>query len=196
MFVGIKLVADSLSVWLLLNWWMFDLPRENGEVVIFGKGLSCWPKVTTADELHCVVCSSTIYGFWLPLLVSSNSACPFVLFVLAIVFCSPTIYGFWLPLWYLQTRLVIRSYYLHGNSRIWFKDEYGVHLRPITKANCVFCWSRIKRERPVRRGCTPHGWSKIMFHFSYCTGYPFGGGVDCRIEHSHNVGKLIILLHY
>jgi hypothetical protein len=30
---------------------------------------------------HCVVCSSSIYGFWWPLLESSNSSCPFVLFL-------------------------------------------------------------------------------------------------------------------
>ena len=41
---------------------------------------------------HCVVCSSSIYGFWLPLWY----LLPIVLSVLS------SIYEFWLPLWYLQ----------------------------------------------------------------------------------------------
>jgi predicted nucleic acid-binding Zn ribbon protein len=46
---------------------------------------------------HCVVCSSSIYGFWLPLwYFQAFDHC---------VVCSSSIYGFWLPLWYLQTLL-------------------------------------------------------------------------------------------
>jgi len=70
---------------------------------------------------HCVVCSSSIYGFWLPLwplcclfffdirilitpLVSSTSRWLFVLCLLTMCcLFSSSIYGFWLPLWYLQT---------------------------------------------------------------------------------------------
>jgi hypothetical protein len=72
---------------------------------------------------HCVVCSSSIYIFWLPLwylqTLPINSyhyinsthnytkivVCPFVLFLLAIVLsvCSSSIYGIWLLLWYLLT---------------------------------------------------------------------------------------------
>jgi hypothetical protein len=80
---------------------------------------------------HCVVLSSTIYGFWLPLwylfvivlsylLRFTDSDYPFGIFwSLCCLFyglrvlitplvsfghcavCSSTIYGFWLPLWYL-----------------------------------------------------------------------------------------------
>jgi hypothetical protein len=60
---------------------------------------------------HCVVCSSSIYGFWLPLwylLVIVLSVLlrytilitPLVSFGHCVV-CSSSIYGFWLPLWYL-----------------------------------------------------------------------------------------------
>ena len=72
---------------------------------------------------HCVICSSSIYIFWLPLwylqTLPINSyhyinsthnytkivVCPFVLFLLAIVLsvCSSSIYGIWLLLWYLLT---------------------------------------------------------------------------------------------
>ena len=80
---------------------------------------------------HCVVCSSSIYGFWLPLwylvaivlsvlLLFTASDYPFgifwplycLFFYLRLlitplvsfghcVVCSSSIYGFWLPLWYL-----------------------------------------------------------------------------------------------
>ena len=72
---------------------------------------------------HCVVCSSSIYGFWLPLwyLRFTDSDYPFgifwplccLFFYLQIlitplvsfgncVVCSSSIYRFWLPLWYLR----------------------------------------------------------------------------------------------
>ena len=55
--------------------------------------LSFW----TFSFCHCVVCSSSIYGFWLPLwYFQAFDHC---------VVCSSSIYGFWLPLWYLQTLL-------------------------------------------------------------------------------------------
>ena len=76
---------------------------------------------------HRVVCSSSIYGFWLPLWYLQtllevevreyysiySFMCMFCrsLFVLLsfsfghCVVCSSSIYGFWLPLWYLQTLL-------------------------------------------------------------------------------------------
>ena len=41
---------------------------------------------------HCVVCSSSIYRFWLLL---------WYLLAIHCVVCSSSIYGFWLPLWYL-----------------------------------------------------------------------------------------------
>ena len=61
--------------------------------------------------VHCVVCSSSIYGFWLPLwyllsivlsvrLRYTDSDYPFGIFCPRVV-CSSSIYGFWLPLWYL-----------------------------------------------------------------------------------------------
>ena len=60
---------------------------------------------------HYVVCSSSIYGFWLPLwyllaimlsvlLRFTDSDYPFGIFGHYVV-CSSSIYGFWLPLWYL-----------------------------------------------------------------------------------------------
>ena len=42
---------------------------------------------------HCVVCPSSIYGFWFPFLVSCGHC----------VVCPSSIYGFWLTLWYLLT---------------------------------------------------------------------------------------------
>jgi hypothetical protein len=41
---------------------------------------------------HCIVCHSSIYGFWLPLWY-------LVVIVLCVILLST--YGFWLPLWYL-----------------------------------------------------------------------------------------------
>jgi predicted nucleic acid-binding Zn ribbon protein len=60
---------------------------------------------------HCIVCSSSIYWFWLPIwyllaIVLSvlrrftYSNCPLVSFGHCIV-CSSSIFWFWLPLWYL-----------------------------------------------------------------------------------------------
>jgi predicted nucleic acid-binding Zn ribbon protein len=79
---------------------------------------------------HCVVCSSSIYGFWLPLCLAIVlsvllrytdsdylfvwSLCCLFFFDIRIlitslfghcVVCSSSIYGFWLPLWYPQALL-------------------------------------------------------------------------------------------
>ena len=64
---------------------------------------------------HCIVCSSSIYGFWLHLwyllvivlsvlLRFTASGDTFSIFW-PLYFCSFLIYGFWLHLWYLQTFL-------------------------------------------------------------------------------------------
>ena len=60
--------------------------------------LSFWP----------LCCSSSIYGFWLPLWYLPTLLCPFGHYVV----CPSLIYGFWLPLWYLQTFLVTYITYL------------------------------------------------------------------------------------
>ena len=55
---------------------------------------------------HCVVCSSSIYEFWLPLwyLRFTDSDYPFDILDLRILITPlvSSIYGFWLPLWYLR----------------------------------------------------------------------------------------------
>ena len=48
---------------------------------------------------HYVICSSSIYGFWLPLWYLPTLLCPFGHYV----FCPSLINGLWLPLWYLPT---------------------------------------------------------------------------------------------
>jgi hypothetical protein len=50
---------------------------------------------------HYVVCSSLIYGFWLPLWYLPTLLCPFGHYVV----CPSLIYAFWLPLCNLQTFL-------------------------------------------------------------------------------------------
>ena len=60
---------------------------------------------------HWVVCSSLIYGFWLPLWYLWPLCCLFFFDIRILiapvvsfghcVVCSSLIYGFWLPLWYL-----------------------------------------------------------------------------------------------
>jgi hypothetical protein len=78
---------------------------------------------------HCVVCSSSMYGFWLLLwyLQTFRVTRSLVLYVCFVdyylsfclfsfghcVVCSSSIYGFWLLLWYLQTVLVTRSLVLY-----------------------------------------------------------------------------------
>ena len=57
---------------------------------------------------HYVICSSSIYGFWLPLWYLPTLLCPFGHYVV----CPSLTDGFWLPLWYLQTFLVTYITYL------------------------------------------------------------------------------------
>jgi hypothetical protein len=61
---------------------------------------------------HCDVCSSLIYGFWLPLCIFKTCCCLFFFDIRILItplvssrhyiVCSSLMYGFWLPLWYLQ----------------------------------------------------------------------------------------------
>ena len=53
-------------------------------------------------------CSSSIYGFWLPLWYLPTLLCPFDHYVV----CPSLIYGFWLPLWYLPTLLCPFGHYV------------------------------------------------------------------------------------
>ena len=61
---------------------------------------------------HCLLCSSSIYGFWLLLwclqTLLVDRCCPFgyASFGHREV-CSSSIYGFWIPLWCLQTLLTL-----------------------------------------------------------------------------------------
>ena len=70
---------------------------------------------------HCVVCSSSIYGFWLPLWYLLATVLSVLLrsmdsdYLLLVSFghcvvCSSSIYWFWLPLLYLQTLLAQDKY--------------------------------------------------------------------------------------
>ena len=54
---------------------------------------------------HCIVCRSSIYGFWLPLWYLQASLCPFALFLLSLYCLSVFYLRFWLPLLYLQASL-------------------------------------------------------------------------------------------
>jgi hypothetical protein len=99
-------------------------------------------------------------------LASSNSSCPFVLFLSAIVLsvplryadsdypfgifklllsfcpfsfghcvvCSSSIYGFWLPLWYLQTLLVLLSFFFRALSCPFFFD-IRILITPLVSSN-------------------------------------------------------------
>ena len=65
-----------------------------------------------ASSRHCDVCSSLIYGFWLPLCIFKTCCCLFFFDIRILItplvssrhyiVCSSLMYGFWLPLWYLQ----------------------------------------------------------------------------------------------
>ena len=88
---------------------------------------------------HCVVCSSQIYGFSLPiwyllsiafsvLLRFTDSHYPFGIFVHCVV-CSSQIYGFSLPIWYLLS--IVFSVLLR------FTDSHYPF------GHCVFCSSQI-----------------------------------------------------
>ena len=72
--------------------------------------------------VHCVVCSSQIYGFSLPPLVSFGHC----------VVCSSQIYGFSLPLWYLLS--IVLSVLLR------FTDS---HYPLVSFVHCVVCSSSI-----------------------------------------------------
>ena len=61
---------------------------------------------------HCNVCSSSIYGFWLPLWCLQASVCPFALFILSLYCLSFLYLRFWLPLWYLQASLCPFAFFL------------------------------------------------------------------------------------
>ena len=98
----------------------FDIRILVTPVVSFGIVLSVLLRYTDSGYpcgifWHCVVCSSSIYGFWLPLWYTPVVSFGIVLSVLLrytdsgypcgifwhCVVCSSSIYGFWLPLWYL-----------------------------------------------------------------------------------------------
>jgi hypothetical protein len=55
---------------------------------------------------HCIVCPSSIYGFWLPLWYLQVSLCPFALFILSLYCLS---FFYW---WLLITSLVPSSFSL------------------------------------------------------------------------------------
>ena len=60
---------------------------------------------------HCIVCPSSIYGFWLPLWY----LLAIVLSVILRIVCPSSIYGFWLPLWYLLAIVLFTDFdYLFG----------------------------------------------------------------------------------
>ena len=63
---------------------------------------------------HCIVCPSSMYGFWLPL-------CYLQTFDHCIV-CPSSMYGFWLLLCYLQTVLI--------HTCIWFIEFVKCHYIP------------------------------------------------------------------
>jgi predicted nucleic acid-binding Zn ribbon protein len=91
---------------------------------------------------HCVVCSSSIYGFWLPLWYlltivlsvllryTDSDYLPLVSFGHCVV-CSSSIYGFWLPLWYLQTLLLRHFNHRCGGRRgrmvVGFTTTYAIN---------------------------------------------------------------------
>jgi hypothetical protein len=97
---------------------------------------------------HCIVCSSSIYGVWIPLwylhIVSvlvlcvcfvdrCLSFCPFS-FGHCVV-CSSSIYGVWIPLWYLHIVSVL----------VWcvgFVDRC-LSFCPFSFGHCVVCSSSI-----------------------------------------------------
>ena len=54
---------------------------------------------------HCIVCPSSIYGFWLPLWYLQASLCPFAFFLLSLYCLSVFYLRFWLPLLCLQASL-------------------------------------------------------------------------------------------
>jgi len=69
-------------------------------------------------------CSSSIYGFWLPLWYLHTLLCSFSDYIV----CPSLIYGFWLPLWHLQTFLVTYITFL--------KIDNNTH-------NCMFIFLRL-----------------------------------------------------
>jgi hypothetical protein len=119
-------VLLSLFFWSLYCLFFFDL-RSLNTPLVSSYSVSFSLCVCFVDHClffcpfsfgHCVVCSSSIYGVWIPLwylhIVSvlvlcvcfvdrCLSFCPFS-FGHCVV-CSSSIYGFWLPLWYFQTVL-------------------------------------------------------------------------------------------
>jgi len=79
--------------------------------------LSVHHRITDSDHpvvssRHCVVCSSSNYGFWLPLCIFKTLWCLFFFNIRILItplvssrhyiVCSSLMYRFWLPLWYLQ----------------------------------------------------------------------------------------------
>jgi hypothetical protein len=66
------------------------------------------------------------------LLRYTDSDCPFGIFKLFLFFCpfsfghcvvcSSSIYGFWLPLWYLQTLLVLLSFFFRSLCCLFFRN--------------------------------------------------------------------------
>ena len=93
--------------------------------------------------VHCVVCSSQIYGFSLPPLVSFGHC----------VVCSSQIYGFSLPLWYLLS--IVLSVLLRFTDSLYpfgifcplcclfFFDLRILISHLVSFVHCVFCSSQI-----------------------------------------------------
>ena len=128
---------------------------------------------------HCVVCSSSIYGFWLPLwyllaivlsvlLRYTDSNYPFVWPLCCLFFdirilitplvsfghcvvCSSSIYGFWLPLWYLLAIVlsVLLRYTDSDYPFVWplcclFFFDIRILITPlVSSGHCVVCSSSI-----------------------------------------------------
>jgi hypothetical protein len=103
---------------------------------------------------HCIVCPSSIDGFWLPLWYLQASLCPFALFLLSLYCLSSSIYCFWLPLLYLQASLCPFAFFLLSLYCLSFfnwrflitslvSSSFSLSFCPFSFFNCIVCRSSI-----------------------------------------------------
>ena len=148
---------------------------------------------------HCVVCSSSIYGIWLPFGIFWPLCCLFFFYLRRpitplvscghCVVCSSSIYGIWLPFGIFWPLCCLFFFYLRHLISLWYllvtvlsgllftASEYSL----VSFGHCVVCSSSIYGIRLPFGIFWPLGWLSVLLLFT-ASDYPlvsFGHCVVC-----------------
>jgi hypothetical protein len=137
--------------------------------------------VSTFSFGHCVVCSSSICGFWLHGI--------FKVFLSVSTFsfghcaCSSSIYGFWLHLWYLQTLLVL-LYFFFWPLRLFF--DIRILITPLLSSNSSWnvTLSKMMEEIYLLWNITFYVLMDEIIKMCWSLNDPFYTDIKYKVEHN------------